>query len=300
MNFFIATIGWMSKQNNHSSNNLRFAFWTNLLFALLELVGGFYVNSVAIMSDALHDFGDSISLGTAWYLDKRSKHKADKSFSFGYARHSLLGALINSIILIAGSSYVFYEAVHRIIEPEMSDASGMIIFALIGILVNGVVAFRMSKGESMNEKVVYWHILEDVLGWVAVLIGGIILYFYKSPYIDPILSILITTYILWGVAKRLIETMHFFLQGVPKNINIEEILSEIHRLPNVADTHHTHSWSLDGSQHVFSTHVKLKEIHEFSELKSVKESIKDVLKNNQFTHYTIEVELDDETCDLKD
>ena len=288
----------MSHRHNHSGRNLRFAFWVNLFFALIELVGGFFVNSVAIMSDALHDFGDSISLGTAWYLEKKSTQKADKSFSFGYSRHSLLGALINSIILIAGSSFVLYESIHRIIKPEMSNASGMIIFALIGILVNGVVAYKMSKGESMNEKVVYWHIMEDVLGWFAVLIGGFVLYFYESPYIDPILSILITCYILYGVVKRLMETMHFFLQGVPDDIDLDVILAEIKSIPHVKNIHHTHVWSLDGQRHVFTSHVKLEKIDDFTELKSIKESIKKLLDEYQFTHYTIDVELDEESCDL--
>jgi cobalt-zinc-cadmium efflux system protein len=174
----------------------------------------------------------------------------------------------------------------------------MVIFALIGMLVNGVVAFKMSNGQSMNEKVVYWHILEDVLGWAAVLVGGIILYFYETPYIDPVLSLLIAGYILWGVIKRLIETMHFFLQGVPKNISLDEIMTEIHKLPNVAGTHHTHIWSLDGSQHVFTTHVKLKEVNVFRKLKDLKESIKTILEEKGFTHFTIEIELDDESCNL--
>lgn len=288
----------MAHEHNRSGKNLRFAFWMNLVFALFELIGGFYVNSVAIISDALHDFGDSLSLGTAWYLEKKSKQKADASFSFGYARHSLLGAFINSVILIVGSAFILYEAVHRLINPELSDASGMILFAVIGVVVNGVVAYRMSTGDSMNEKVVYWHIMEDVLGWVAVLIGGTILYFYESPYIDPILSLLITTYILYGVVKRLIETMHFFLQGVPKDVDIDKIIEQIKKISSVKNVHHTHVWSLDGEQHVFTTHVKLERINSFEQLKDVKDSIKKKLEDNKFSHFTVEVELDEESCRL--
>ena len=118
-----------------SGKNLKIAFFLNLGFTALEIVGGYYVNSVAILSDAVHDMGDSLALGTAWYLDKKSKKKADKKFSYGYRRFSLLGALINSVVLIGGSIYVIYEAVKRLIEPESSNATGMIIFAVIGISV---------------------------------------------------------------------------------------------------------------------------------------------------------------------
>ncbi len=290
----------MSHDHNYSGKNLRFAFWMNLIFAIFEFIGGMVINSVAIMSDALHDFGDSISLGAAWYLDRKSKQKPDNIFSFGYARHSLLGALINSIVLISGSIYIVFEAINRLIDPELSNAPGMILFAIIGVVVNGVVAIRMSSGKSMNEKVVYWHIMEDVLGWAAVLIGGIILYFYESPYIDPILSIVITAYILYGVVRRLSQTMHFFLQGVPKEIDIEQIAEDILFISHVKNIHHTHVWSLDGERHVFTSHVKLERIDSFDQLKAVKESIKRLLRKHKFEHYTLDVELDGETCKLTD
>lgn len=295
---YFSIIDGMSHQHNNSGKNLKFAFWVNLVFAIFEFVGGLFINSVAIMADALHDFGDSISLGLAWFLDKKSKQKADRSFSFGYVRHSLLGALVNSIILIAGSSYMIYEAIHRLIYPELSNASGMILFALIGVGVNGVVAYRMRRGKSMNEKVVYWHIMEDVLGWAAVLAGGIILYFYETPYIDPVLSLLITGYILWGVVRRFIQTMHFFLQGVPKDVNLKKIIDELSATEHVANVHHAHVWSLDGERHVFSTHVRLNKIDELNELRRIKEQIKDKLKSYEFEHFTVEIELEDESCSL--
>ena len=165
-----------------------------------------YVNSVAILSDAIHDLGDSLSLGTAWYLDRKSKQESDQKFSFGYARFSLLGALINSVVLIAGSIFVIKEAVERLLAPETTDARGMFFFALVGIAVNGYAALKLSGGISMNEKVVSWHLLEDVLGWVAILIASIVLFFYDVPFLDPALSIAFTLYVLWNVIKRLKET----------------------------------------------------------------------------------------------
>lgn len=283
---------------NQSGKNLKIAFFLNLGFTVLEIIGGFYVNSVAILSDAVHDLGDSLSLGTSWYLDHKSKQGASKNFSFGYTRFSLLGALINSLVLIAGSIYVVYEAIGRLIEPEHSDADGMIIFAIIGVLVNGYAAYKLSGGKSMNEKVVSWHLIEDVLGWVAVLIVGIVLKFEDIQYLDPALSLLITIYILYNVVKRLKDTLFIFLQGAPKDIDINEVKDKILAIKNIDSLHHTHIWSLEGEKHVFTTHIKLKNIKKFEQLLQIKKEVKALLKDYQFEHYTVETELDEETCEL--
>ena len=284
--------------HNASGKNLKLAFFLNFGFTILEFIGGFYVNSVAIMSDAVHDLGDSLSLGTSWYLDKKSKEGSNNKYSFGYRRFSLLGALLNSIVLIGGSIFVIYEAVGRILEPEHSDAQGMIIFALIGVAVNGFAAYKLSSGKTMNEKVVSWHLLEDVLGWVAVLIVAIILIFKDIHYLDPALSLVITLYILMNVFKRLKETLFIFLQGVPQELDLKEIENKIRNIPHVSSLHHTHIWSLEGENHVFTAHVKLKDITNFSEIIRTKDEIKSVLKEYTFEHYTIETELDKETCEL--
>ena len=285
--------------HHHSSDNIKVAFFLNFAFTILEIIGGLYVNSIAIISDAIHDLGDTISLGTSWYLEEKSHQKSNKKFSFGYKRFSLLGALINSVILIIGSLYVINEAVGRILEPEHTDAKGMIFFAIIGVLVNGYAAWKLSGGKTMNEKVASWHLLEDVLGWVAVLVVAIILNFKDIHYLDPALSLFITIYILWNVIKRLKETLFIFLQGVPKDINVNQIESQILDLKFVSSMHHTHVWSLEGEHHVFTTHIKLDNVSSFSEYKNIKKKTKDILKKYHFKHYTIELELNDETCELE-
>ena len=284
--------------HHHSSDNLKVAFFLNLGFTIFEIIGGLYVNSIAIISDAIHDLGDSLSLGTAWYLDRKSKQKSDNKFSFGYARFSLLGALINSLVLVAGSIYVIKEAVERILAPEPTNAQGMLIFALIGITVNGYAAWKLSGGKSLNEKVVSWHLLEDVLGWAAILIGAIVLMFWDVPFLDPALSLLITVYILWNVVKRLKETLYLFLQGVPEDVHIPEIESQLLAIENVQSIHHTHIWSLDGEHHVFTTHLKLDKVNGCDEVLNVKQSAKQILKDYPFEHYTIETELNNEDCGL--
>ncbi len=284
--------------DHNSGKNLKIAFFLNLGFTILEFFGGLYVNSIAIISDAIHDLGDSLSLGTSWYLDQKSEKEANTKYTFGYKRFSLLGALINSLVLIGGSIYVISEAIGRILEPEHSDAEGMVLFAIIGVAVNGYAAWKLSGGKSMNEKVVSWHLLEDVLGWVAVLIVAVILYFKDIHYLDPALSLLITLYILYNVIKRLKDTLFIFLQGSPKDINVEELKSKIAEVENIQSIHHLHVWSLEGENHVFTAHLKLKEISEFEQILEVKAEVKRILKDYKFDHFTIETELDSETCEL--
>lgn len=290
----------MAHDHHHSpGSNLRLAFFLNVAFTIFEIIGGFYVNSVAIISDAIHDLGDSLSLGTSWYLQKKSTRERDARFSFGYKRFSLLGALINGVVLLGGSVFVVIEAVKRIMEPEPANAPGMVIFAIVGIIVNGFAAYKLSGGKSMNEKVVSMHLLEDVLGWVAVLIVAITLLFTDLYILDPILSLLITVYILWGVTQRLKDTLFIFLQGVPADISLDKIRERLLKIENIDSLHHMHVWSLEGHSHVFTTHIKLKDISHFQQLLTVKNEVKRVLKDYNFDHYTIETELDEETCELK-
>ncbi len=289
----------MTHDHHHNQEgNIKIAFFLNIGFTVLEFFGGLYVNSVAIISDALHDLGDSISLGLSWYLDHKSKQGANRSFTFGYTRFSLLGALINSLVLIAGSIFVINEAVARIITPEHTDAQGMLIFAIIGVSVNGYAAWKVSDGKTLNEKVISWHLLEDVLGWAAVLIVSIVLIFQDIHYLDPALSILITAYVLWNVIKRLKETLYVFLQGSPDDVSVEELETKFLKKDFINQTKHVHLWSLDGESHVFTAHLILEGVSEYSEIIRVKKEIREILKPYNFSHSTIEVELDTKTSSL--
>lgn len=286
------------EHNHQSGRNLGLAFFLNLGFTVIEIIGGLYVNSVAILSDAVHDLGDSLSLGLAWLLDRKSKQKADFNFSFGYDRFSVLGAFINSIILIIGGVYVIYQAILRLQNPEPVDADGMLLLAILGITINGYAAYKVSGGDSINEKVVSWHLMEDVLGWGAILIVSIVLQFVDLPILDPILSLMISFYILWGVSKRLKETIYVFLQGVPKEVDLQNLLEIITKINHVKSVHHTHLWSLDGQKHVFTSHVVLENISEYKEITACQTEINRIMKNYPFKHYTIQIELDDFSCDL--
>ena len=284
--------------HEHEHGNIKLAFFLNFGFTILEFFGGMYVNSVAIISDALHDLGDSLSLGLSWFLDHKSKEGANSSFTFGYTRFSLLGALINSLVLIAGSVFVINEAVARILSLEHIDAQGMLLFAIVGVAVNGYAAWKVSHGKTLNERVISWHLLEDVLGWAAVLVVSIVLLFKDIHYLDPALSLFITAYVLWNVVKRLKETLHIFLQGTPDDISIDELREKFLEQDIVADTNHLHLWSLDGEKHVFTAHLILKNVESYSDILEAKKKIRDILKPYNFSHSTIEVELDEGTSSL--
>lgn len=290
----------MSHDHHHhkSSSNLKIAFFLNVSFTIAEIVGGILVNSVAILSDAVHDLGDSLSLGLAWYLNNKSKQKADKKYSFGYARFSLLGALINSIVLIIGSVFVVREAIERFISPEFADPNGMLIFAILGVVVNGYAALKVKKGNSLNEKVISWHLLEDVLGWSAILVAALVLKFKFIWWLDPALSIGITFYILYGVISRLKETLHLFLQGVPKELEIQEVEHQILKIDGIESIHQTNIWSLDGENHVFSTHLKLSS-NDCGDMQTIKKEVKAILKDIGFQQFTVELEMKNEKCEFE-
>ena len=176
-------------EHHHATDSIKVAFWLNLFFTIIEIVGGFYTNSIAIISDALHDLGDSFALGLAWYFQKLSQRGRDRKFSYGYGRFSTLAAMINSGLLLAGSIYVISVAIPRLIHPQETYATGMIWLAVVGLLVNGIAAYRLSSGSSLNERAARLHLLEDVLGWAAVLVGAVIIKLTGWTILDPILSL---------------------------------------------------------------------------------------------------------------
>ncbi len=287
-----------SSHNYDSSSNIKVAFFLNLFFAIFELIGGIFTNSLAILSDAVHDLGDSFALGVSLYLDKVSKNPRTQRFSYGLGRLSLLSALISSFVLLFGSFFILSAAVPRLLKPEHSNAQGMIGFAILGILINGLAVLRLKKGQSMNEKVVFWHLLEDVLGWVAVLITGILIYFKDVHILDPILSILIVLYVLWNVVKNLRKTVSLFLQSVPDGISIKNLEEEIKFIPNIIAIHDSHIWTLDGQQNILTTHLVVEKDLSDEKVLELKCKVKEHIHKLGVEHTTVEIERDGEKCEL--
>ena len=282
--------------HHDSSQNIATAFWLNFVFTLIEFVGGVLTSSTAIMADAIHDLGDTLSIGLAWLLQKMSGKKADRRFSYGYRRFSLLGALVNSVILVVGSIWVLTEAIPRLANPTMPHAVGMFWLAVLGVAVNGFAAYRLSKGQTLNERVLNWHLIEDVLGWVAVLLASVVLMVVDWPIIDPILSIGFTIFILVNVIRNLWRTLLVFLQAAPNDQLHHEIEGKLQQLDHIQAIHHLHIWSLDGEKHVLTAHLVLENAIDAQVQRQTKEAVAQTLAKYPFEHTTIELEQPREPC----
>lgn len=285
-----------SHSHSHGTENISTAFWLNLSFTIVEIIGGVFTNSVAILSDALHDLGDSLSLGLAWYFQKKSNKGRDKTFTYGYKRFSLIGALVNSIVLVVGSVFMLTEAIPRLVNPEPSNAQGMIILAIFGVIVNGAAVFKLKKGTSLNERAVMLHLMEDVLGWVAVLIGAVLMYFFKWEIIDPLLSVGITAYVLYNVYGNLKTVFRVILQGTPENFEVEDIQAKLKNIEGVLDVHDLHVWSMDGEFNVMTVHAVVKEK---TYRAAMKKAIRHELQHMDVEHVTIEMEFENEDCGME-
>ena len=278
--------------HHHAEGNILVAFLLNLFFAAVELVGGLYTGSVAILSDSLHDLGDSCSLGVAWYLERLSKKGRDRYFSYGYKRFSLLGSLLISVILLVGSFFVITESIERIIHPARPHAEGMFLLAIFGLLINGYAAWRMSGGHSLNERSMRLHLMEDVLGWIAVLIVSVVMYFVDLPILDPLLSLGITAWILYNVYFNLRDNFRILLQGVPVEVDQEGFVHEVEALRGVLSVHDVHIWTLNGEQHIASLHLVF-DCPSYPTPKAwaeLKQEVRRVASRYQLEHITIELD----------
>lgn len=276
--------------------NIRAAFFLNLSFTIIELVGGLITNSVAILSDAVHDLGDSFSLGLSWYFQKVAKRPRTKEYTYGYKRFSLLGAVINSVVLLVGSILILTHAIPRLFNPQHPDVKGMLLLAVLGVIINGMAVLRLRKGSSINERVVSLHLLEDVLGWLAVLVGAGIMYFVDAPFIDPLLSILISLYILYNVYRNIRQSLRIILQGSPSHLDMEEVKRSLLGIGEVQDVHDLHAWSVDGEYNVMTVHVVLRSALPMEAQHRLKLEIRDKLLSMGVQHCTIEFEVADEEC----
>ncbi len=287
--------------HNHgdaASKNIVTAFILNLSFAVIELVGGLLTNSIAILSDALHDFGDSVSLGVAWVLQKKSGKKRDAKFSYGYRRFSLLGSVFLSGVLLVSSIFIVTEAVQRLFDPQEVHAKGMFWLAIAGIVINGAAVLRLKKGKTLNERAVFLHMMEDVLGWLAVLAASIVMMFARLPILDPILSLGITAWVLWNVWRNLRDTFKILLQGIPDDIDTARLTAEILTIEGVESIHDLHVWSQDGVTHVGTVHLVVPGTGSCEGWNAVKEAVRDVCRRYQIDHVTVEMETAGE-CDCE-
>lgn len=274
-----------------TDRNILIAFILNAVFSIFEFIGGIFTGSIAILSDAVHDLGDSISIGFAYFLEKISKKTPDKTHTYGYLRYSVLGSLITTFILLIGSVFVIYNAIVRILNPVEINYDGMIIFAIAGTIINFVASYFTTGGHSLNQRSVNLHMLEDMLGWIVVLVGALIMKFTDIKYIDPIMSIGVALFIFINAYKNLISIANLFLEKTPDGVSIDELTEHLLKIEGVEDIHHFHIRSIDNFNNIATLHAIVD-----GDVIAVKNEIKNELKEHGINHITIETELPDEEC----
>ncbi len=284
-------------EHSHGSKNLKVAFFLNFSFTIIEVIGGLWTGSLAILSDALHDLGDSLSIGLSWYFQHLSDNKdSNEKFTYGYKRFSLIGAIVNAAILLVGSVIILSRAAPQILNPNEVNDEGMLIIAVFGVIVNGAAVFRLKKGKTLNEKAIRLHLLEDVLGWIAVLLGSLLIMYFDWQFIDPLLSVAIGIFIIYNVIKNLKESFGIILQTTPPDIDLRTLKDGLKALPEVINVHDCHVWSMDGEYHVFSAHIVLDKAYDLNQMVETKSKSKLILKELGVEHSTLEFEVEGEDC----
>lgn len=274
-----------------TEKNILVAFLLNLSFSIFEFIGGILSGSIAIISDAIHDIGDATSIGISYFLEKKSKKQPDEKYTYGYARYSVIGGVITTLILLFGSAAVIYNGVLRILHPAEIHYDGMIVFAVVGVCVNLGAALLTRGGGSLNQKAVNLHMLEDVLGWVVVLIGAVIMRFTDFSILDSLMSIGVAVFILINAVRNLGEVLELFLEKTPHGIDVHEIEEHLSEIPEVLDVHHVHIWSMDGQSHYATMHIVANgDAHE------IKEAVRRELREHGIGHATLELEAPGEHC----
>ena len=275
-----------------TEKNILIAFLLNISFSIFEFFGWIFTGSIAILSDAIHDLWDAISIWISYFLEKKSKKWPDKNHTYWYIRYSVIWSVITTSILLFGSAFVIYESINRIINPVEINYNWMILFAIFWVVVNLIASYVTRDWDSLNQKSVNLHMLEDVLGWIVVLIWSILMKFTDISIIDPILSICVAIFILYHAIKNLKKVIDIFLEKTPAWIDIDEIKKHILKVKWVEDVHHIHVRSIDWFNNFATLHVVAKKYSE-----EIKHKVKEELQEHNICHSTIEIELPDEHCE---
>ena len=272
-----------------SKTSIWLAFFLNLSYAIVEFIAGGIFGSSAVLADSVHDLGDAIAIGISAFLETISNREEDGQYTLGYKRFSLLGAILTAVILMIGSVLVILENITKIVHPQPVNEEGVLWLGIIAVNINVIASLVVRKGKTKNESILSLHFLEDTLGWVAVILMAIILRFTDWYILDPLLSLVISFFILSKAIPRFWSTLKIFLDAVPEGVDIEQVKSDLEQLDHVTSVNQLNLWTMDGLEknaiiHVCLEHVKHMEV--------CKESIRDLLKERGFQNVTIEVDED--------
>ena len=265
------------------------AFFLNLSFAIVEFIAGGIFGSSAVLADSVHDLGDALAIGLSAFLETISNRQEDSRYTLGYKRFSLLGAILTAVILITGSTLVILENISKFIEPQPVDHEGMLWLGVIAIVINLTASLIVRKGQTKNESILSLHFLEDTLGWLAVIVVAIILRYTDWYFLDPLLSLLISAFILSKALPRFWSTLKIFLDAVPEGVDIQQVKSDLEQLEHVASINQLNLWTMDGLEKNAIVHVCLEHV---KHMEVCKESIRTLLKDCGFQNVTIEVDED--------
>jgi cobalt-zinc-cadmium efflux system protein len=289
-------------RHNHDTevkgSRLLIATVLNLVISVAEIIGGLMSNSLALISDAFHNLSDGLATFIAWIANKISRRPSTLKRTFGYKRIEILAAMLNAVVLVVVTVWLFYEAAGRIMEPEPIKGGLMIVVAIIGLLANlaAVLILHSDSRKNINVKAAYLHLLGDTLSSVAVIIGGILIYFFEIYWIDPVITILIGLYLLKETWRILKQANDILMQGVPEGLDLELIRSDVEKIPEIANIHHVHVWNLDDHSIHFECHVELKKDYHLSETGEIQLKIESLLKEKyDISHVTIQFEF--QRCD---
>ena len=265
------------------------AFFLNLSFAIVEFIAGGIFGSSAVLADSVHDFGDAVAIGISAFLESISNRKEDSYYTLGYKRFSLLGAMVTAVILMTGSGMVILENMVKLFHPQPVNEEGLLWLGIIAISVNVLASLVIRKGQTKNESILSLHFLEDILGWVAVILMAIVLRFTDWYILDPLLSLAISFFILSKAIPRFWSTLRIFLDAVPEGVNIQKIKADLAELDHVASINQLNLWTMDGLEKNAIVHVCLEHV---KHMEVCKESIRTLLKERGFQNVTIEVDED--------
>lgn len=275
------------KQDYHekASGNLFFAFILNIVFNVIVLIGSLLTNSMSIFADSLHDITDTISIGISWILEKVSTKEKNDSYTYGYRRFSILGASITSVFVILISIIVIIESISRLFNIVTPDAEGMLIVAILGILFKGISAYKLHGGITFNERAILLHLLGDIFEWIAILIISIILIFVDLPFLDPLVSIGISIWLIYTLSKTLIQSLYVLLQKSPSSVDVKELKDLILSIEGINSIEDIHIWSLDGVESIFSIKVTTN----IKNHSSIKKEIRNITSKCNIADSTIEI-----------
>lgn len=265
------------------------AFFLNLSYAIVEFIAGGIFGSSAVLADSVHDLGDAIAIGISAFLETISNREEDSHYTLGYKRFSLLGAMVTAVILMTGSVLVILENIAKIFHPQPVNDEGILWLGIIAIIINVLASLVVGKGKTKNESILSLHFLEDTLGWVAVILMAIVLRFTDWYILDPLLSLVISFFILSKALPRFWSTLKIFLDAVPEGLDIKQVKNGLERLDNVASLNQLNLWTMDGLEKNAIVHICMKEM---GNMEACKESIRIFLKDCGFQNVTIEVDED--------